>query len=103
MSKTLEEAFAELRTNEELAHRFVDDPQGVLDELGVEEKNLEILAGPQAPRTRVAGVGRDKPPLKICVSAGRDTCVTVGGHKDLAPSSGPISGRSGPVPPPVSR
>ena len=74
MSMTLEQAFAELRTNQELAHRFSEQPEEVLKELGVEDENLQItlIPGSSAPKTRG--------PITVtsCASIGFIGCASVG-------------------------
>lgn len=74
MSMTLEQAFAELRTNEELARRFSEKPEEVLKELGVEEENLQIALIPSSPAPKTRG------PVTVtsCASVGLIGCASVG-------------------------
>jgi hypothetical protein len=87
---TLEQVFAELQTNEELARRFSEKPEEVLKELGVEAKNLHIAKVPNPNPTKKPGAASALAAsaaagITICASAGAVVCASVGG--DVGPRS----------------
>src|SRR4051794_1943466 len=70
MSMTLFEAFGELQTNEDLARRFTEDPQGVLTELGMDTSNLVIKSVPQDESTSRALTVGGANTTTVCASWG---------------------------------
>ena len=90
----LREAFARLESEEKLAIKFVDDPEGVLEVMGVDTANLVIqpVVGAKEPlkaimKGRRGGFPAGEPAgLTVCASVGYIVCVSVGGEVGLAAS-----------------
>jgi len=96
--KTMEftEAFARLQSDRELAEKFVEDPDGMLSNMGVDTSQLVIqpVVGGGEPFKAVQSLrrlGPQAPPLLItvCASIGFIVCASVGGELDLVASEPP--------------
>lgn len=73
----LKEAFEKIRSDKALARRAVNDPMGVLQELGVDTSNLKVREIP-VDSPEAAGEIEEKG-VSVCVSGGCGACVSVGG------------------------
>lgn len=90
------EAFARLQSDRELAEKFVEDPDGMLSNMGVDTSQLVIqpVVGGGEPFKAVQSLrrlGPQAPPLLItvCASIGFIVCASVGGELDLVASEPP--------------
>jgi len=80
----LNEAFHRLKTEKELAERFMEDPEGVFDDMGVDTSNLLIQPIITAKEPfKVVSTIRDSATtianeVTVCASIGLFVCASVG-------------------------
>jgi len=99
------DAFVRLQSDNDLAEKFIDDPEGVLSIMGVDTSKLviqPIVGTTDEPLTRMKeftrGGSKEEPiGMTICASVGIVVCASVGGDIDPGDILKPIK-----VPPKAS-
>jgi hypothetical protein len=84
------EAFAKLRDDDALLQRFTEDPEGVLNGLGVDTSDVTVarLPGGNAPLENFKQAlerMETEESTTVCVSAGAAVCVSVGSSRGTDP------------------
>ena len=84
------EAFVKLQSDRKLVEKFIDDPDGVLNIMGVDTTNLVVqpVVGAGEPFKAVQTLRRLGPKaqplgITVCASVGFIVCASVGGEIDL--------------------